>query len=46
MARMGLRNVTAAELPHIPAVWRNELVRGEVRPMTPPGFRHLIMSHN
>ena len=41
---MGLRNITAGELPFIPAEWRNELVRGEVRPLTPPGFRHGVIA--
>ena len=40
MRPMPTRLVTAAELPHLPAEYRNELVRGVVRPMTPPGFRH------
>lgn len=44
MRNMGTRNVTAAELPFIPAKWRNELVRGEVRPMTPPGFKHGLLA--
>jgi hypothetical protein len=30
MADMGTRNVTAAELPHLPAEWRDELVRGSL----------------
>ncbi len=41
---MGDRHITATELPYVPRVWRNELVRGEVREVTPPGFRHALVA--
>lgn len=40
MRHMGARLVTAAELPFQLCEYRNELVRGEVRQMTRPGFLH------
>jgi Uma2 family endonuclease len=44
MSTMSRNPVTARELAAAPCAFRDELVRGEVRPMTPPGFRHAVVA--